>query len=135
MPRCGGAFPDYAYLTGRKLRCSLKASPSVYTGTPPYPAAVYFTASRPSGARSMKRTLLPLLVVLLSGPALADKPVSQADAEKIQAALKAWGCSGGKMEQETEATGVFEVDDAKCTDGQYDIKLDKDFRVISITRD
>jgi hypothetical protein len=39
------------------------------------------------------------------------------------------------MEQETEATGVYEVDDAKCTDGQYDIKLDNDFKVISITRD
>ena len=83
----------------------------------------------------MKRTLLPILVVLLSGPALADKPVSEAEAEKIQAALKVWGCSGGEMEQETEGTGVFEVDDAKCTNGQYDIKLDKDFRVISITRD
>jgi hypothetical protein len=67
--------------------------------------------------------------------ALADKPVSPVDAEKIQVALKAWGCSGGKMEQETEATGVYEVDDAKCNGGQYDIKLDKDFKVISITRD
>jgi hypothetical protein len=67
--------------------------------------------------------------------ALADKPVAPADAEKIQAALKAWGCSGGKMEQETEATGVYEVDDAKCHGGQYDIKLDRDFKVIVITRD
>jgi hypothetical protein len=83
----------------------------------------------------MKRMLLPLLVVLLSVPALADKPVSQADGEKIQAALKLWGCSGGEMEQETEGTGIYEVDDAECSDGQYDIKLDKDFRVISITRD
>jgi hypothetical protein len=70
-----------------------------------------------------------------SSIALADKPVSAAEADKIQAALKAWGCSGGEMEQETEATGVYEVDDAKCGDGQYDIKLDKDFKVIAITRD
>jgi hypothetical protein len=74
-------------------------------------------------------------VTLCSTAGLADKPVTQAEAEKIQAALKAWGCAGGKMEQETEATGVYEVDDAKCTDGQYDIKLDKDFKVISITQD
>jgi hypothetical protein len=68
--------------------------------------------------------------------ALAGKPVSSAEAEKIQAALKAWDCSGGKMEQETEATGIYEVDDATCTGGgQYDIKLDKDFKVISVTRD
>ena len=55
--------------------------------------------------------------------------------QKIQAVLQDWGCSGGKIEKEAEATGVFEVDDAKCHDGQYDIKLDKDFKMISITRD
>ena len=81
--------------------------------------------------------ILAFALILTTGStfALADKPVSQADAEKIQAALKAWGCSGGKMEQENEATGVYEVDDAKCHGGQYDIKLDKDFKVIVITRD
>jgi hypothetical protein len=84
----------------------------------------------------MMRILAFALILTAGGTfALADKPVSQADAEKIQAALKAWGCSGGKMEQETEATGVYEVDDAKCHGGQYDIKLDKDFKVIVITRD
>jgi hypothetical protein len=84
----------------------------------------------------MSRLLAFLVTVVLGGTgALADKPVTAAEAEKIQAALKAWGCSGGKMEQETEATGVFEVDDAKCTDGQYDVKFDRDFKVISITRD
>jgi hypothetical protein len=83
----------------------------------------------------MGRVLVPLLIVTMSSTAaLADKPVSPAEAEKIQAALKAWGCSGGKMEQETEGTGVYEVDDARCRDGQYDIKLDKDFRVLAITR-
>jgi hypothetical protein len=78
-----------------------------------------------------------LLLVLAAGStiALADKPVSPADGEKIQSAIKLWGCTGGKMEHETEATGVYEVDDAKCHGGQYDIKLDKDFKVIAITRD
>jgi hypothetical protein len=84
----------------------------------------------------MKRILAPFLIVAMgAATAVADAPVSPGDAEKIQAALKPWGCSGGKMEQETEGTGVFEVDDAKCTGGQYDIKLDKAFQVISITRD
>ena len=49
--------------------------------------------------------------------------------------MQAWDCSGGKIEQESEGTGVFEVDDAKCKDGQYDLKRDKEFKVISITRD
>jgi hypothetical protein len=92
--------------------------------------------ARVAGDKIMNRILAVCLVLAFGSPiALADKAVSSADAEKIQAALKAWGCSGGKMEQETEATGVFEVDDAKCHGGQYDIKLDKDFRVIVITRD
>jgi hypothetical protein len=65
----------------------------------------------------------------------ADTPVTPAEAEKIKAALEALGCSGGKMERESEASGYFEVDDAKCRDGQYDIKLDKDFKVIVMTRD
>ena len=57
---------------------------------------------------------------------LADTPVTPAGAEKIKATLEAWGCTGGKMEKETEGSGYFEIDDAKCRDGQYDIKLDKD---------
>jgi hypothetical protein len=59
--------------------------------------------------------------------------VTSAEAEKIKAALEAVGCTGGKMEKETEGSGYFEVDDAKCRDGQYDIKLDKDFKVIVVT--
>ena len=83
----------------------------------------------------MMRTLVAFVVMSMSTAVLADTPVSEADAQKIRAALEAWGCSGGKLEQETEATSVYEVDDAKCKDGQYDIKLDKDFKIISITRD
>jgi hypothetical protein len=53
----------------------------------------------------------------------------------VKAALTDWGCEGGTIEKETEATGVFEVDDAKCKGTQYDIKLDSAFKVISMTRD
>ena len=83
----------------------------------------------------MKRILVAFVAISMSTAVSANTPVSEADAQKIRATLQAWGCSGGKMEQETEGTGVYEVDDAKCKDGQYDIKLDKDFKVISITRD
>jgi len=87
----------------------------------------------------MNRVLLGLGAVaigaLVSTAAIGDAKVSPAAAKKIKAAMKAWGCAGGKLEQETEATGVYEVDDAKCHGRQYDIKLDKSFRVISITSD
>jgi hypothetical protein len=84
---------------------------------------------------TMKLALATCVAVLGSTVALADTPVTPAEAEKIKAAIEAWGCSGGKMEKETEGTSVYEVDDAKCKDGQYDIKLDKDFKVIVISRD
>ena len=83
----------------------------------------------------MKRILIAVVAASISSTALADKAVSPAEAEKIKAALQVWGCSGGKMEQETEGSGIYEVDDAKCHGGQYDIKLDKAFKVISITSD
>ena len=84
----------------------------------------------------MKQVLMAFAAALVSSTlALADTPVTPAEAEKIKATLEAFGCTGGKMEKETEASSYFEVDDAKCRDGQYDIKLDKDFKVISITRD
>jgi hypothetical protein len=56
-------------------------------------------------------------------------------APKVKAALEILGCMGGKLEKETEARGYFEVDDAKCKDDQYGIKLDKDFKMIAMTRD
>ena len=68
---------------------------------------------------------------------LADTPVTPAEAEKIKAALEGWNCAGGKMEKETKGSDiVYEVEDAKCRDGDdYEIKLDKDFKVIEISRD
>jgi hypothetical protein len=85
----------------------------------------------------MKTTVIALVATSFGATAvaLADTPVSPAEAEKIKAALEAVGCTGGKMEKETEGSGVFEVDDAKCRDGQYDIKLDKDFKITVMTRD
>jgi hypothetical protein len=80
-------------------------------------------------------TLAAAGIIASTSAVLADSPVTPAEAEKIKAALEAWGCTGGKMEKETEASGYFEVDDAKCKDGQYDFKLDKDFKVTVITRD
>ena len=84
----------------------------------------------------MKPILIAIAAALASSTfAFADTPVTPAEAEKIKATLQALGCTGGKMEKETEGSGYFEVDDAKCKDGQYDIKLDKDFKMIAMTRD
>jgi hypothetical protein len=75
-------------------------------------------------------------VCALSMPAFADAPLSEDEQTKPVAAATAWGCEGGKWEKEAESTGVFELDDAKCKDGaNYDLKFDKNFKLLNITAD
>lgn len=79
--------------------------------------------------------ILAAAFAVSASTAFADSPVKEPDAAKIKAALEAVGCEGGKYEHETEASGVFEVDDAKCKDGQFDFKLDKDFKIVNKSAD
>jgi hypothetical protein len=84
----------------------------------------------------MKRTLIAFACAALFSPvALADEKPTEEEAAKIKAAVAEWGCEGGTYEKESEASGVYEVDDAKCKQGQYDFRLDKDFNVTVILRD
>lgn len=85
----------------------------------------------------MKRlAVLAGVLMLAAAPAFADEKPSDAEAAKIKEALAAWGCEGGSFEKESEASGVFEVDDAKCKDGgQYDVKFDANYKLIAITKD
>jgi hypothetical protein len=84
----------------------------------------------------MNKSMIAVLAAMLcSTTALADSKPSNEEAGKVKAALTEWGCEGGTIEKETEASGVFEVDDAKCKGAQYDIKLDSSFKIINITRD
>lgn len=73
--------------------------------------------------------LSTLALGLAAVPALADRPVTEAERTKLTAAVKAQGCSGGtKMEFDD---GRFEVDDVRCDDGNvYDLKFDKSFKLI-----
>ncbi|ODR98167.1 hypothetical protein AUC69_09580 [Methyloceanibacter superfactus] len=68
-------------------------------------------------------------------PAIADDDPSADEAAKIKAAVAEWGCEGGEYEKESEGTGVYEAEDVKCKSGQYDFRLDKDFKVFVITKD
>lgn len=77
-----------------------------------------------------------LAICAFAIPAFADAPLSEEEAKTAAAAAAAWGCEGGKWEKETEGTGVFELDDAKCKDGaNYDLKFDKDFKLLVISKD
>lgn len=74
-------------------------------------------------------------VFAMSLPALADMPLSEDEMKSATAAATALGCEGGKWEKETEGTGVFELDDAKCKNGAYDLKFDKDFKLLNMSAD
>jgi hypothetical protein len=63
----------------------------------------------------MRGVFISLILILSTGTALADRPLTQEENERLQAALKEQGCSGGKMEFDD---GKFEVDDTRCVDGK-----------------
>ncbi|MDX2307928.1 MAG: hypothetical protein NW216_06810 [Hyphomicrobium sp.] len=85
----------------------------------------------------MKTALYSAIALMLgTSVAFADEKPSADELGKITATAKAWGCTGGEGEKESEATGVYELNDTTCADGaKYDIKLDKAFKVMSITAD
>ncbi len=74
--------------------------------------------------------------LLMTTTALADTKPTAEETTKIKEAISVLGCTGGEFEKEDEASGLYEIDDAKCHDGkQFDIKLDDQFRVIDMSRD
>ena len=74
--------------------------------------------------------ILPISVALLAivtMPAKADRPVTDAERAKLIVAVVAQGCTGGKMEWDEDDRG-FEVEDAVCNDGRkYELKFDAEF--------
>jgi hypothetical protein len=53
-------------------------------------------------------------LIIGTNAALADRPVTQNESDRLQAALKEQGRSGGKMEFDD---GEFEIEGATCADG------------------
>jgi len=62
-----------------------------------------------------------------------DDKVPAAEVTKIEESLSTLGCSGYESIKKEEQ-GVYEIDDAKCKMSTVDIKLDKDYTVILISR-
>lgn len=62
-----------------------------------------------------------------------DDKVPAAEVTKIEETLSTLGCSGYESIKKEEQ-GVYEIDDAKCKMGTMDIKLDKDYTVVLISR-
>lgn len=81
--------------------------------------------------------VLPAAAVLTTTATAKDRPITDQERPKLEAALKEAGCSGGKMEFDDDKTaahpnGKFEVDDATCQDGKkYDLTFDPNFKVLT----
>lgn len=76
------------------------------------------------------RTIFATVVTfaILASPALAGRAVTDEERTKLEEALKAQGCSGGKFEFDD---GKFEVEDASCADGKkYELKFDQSFALL-----
>ncbi|MFG1211185.1 hypothetical protein V5F72_02035 [Xanthobacter flavus] len=74
---------------------------------------------------------LALACAVLAASALparaTDRPVTEAERGKLEAAMKDQNCSGG--EWEFDDGGYFEIDNARC--GRvYDLKFSTDYRLI-----
>jgi len=82
--------------------------------------------------------LAPVVAICLAGAPLAQEAgeelASAEEVAQVNAAIAAFNC-GPHDEVEKETESLFELDDVACKAGQYDIKLDGTFTVISMTYD
>ncbi len=81
--------------------------------------------------------VIPVTAVLATSAPANDRPVTDQERPRLEAALKEAGCSGGKMEFDDDKAaahpdGKFEVDDATCQDGKkYDLTFDPNYKVLT----
>jgi hypothetical protein len=68
-----------------------------------------------------------------SGGDTVEKLASADEATKVKAVLAKIGCKAEQVEKESDK--LFEIDDAECEIGQYDIKVNSDYKIVSITLD
>lgn len=82
----------------------------------------------------MKMLLAALATVAIATPALAaDDTPTRAQRASVMKAVRAAGCTNPtKVERDD---GGYEVDNARCKDGLYDLKLSADFKIVSRDKD
>ena len=84
----------------------------------------------------MKTIALALALGLCTTVALQagdNETISAAELAKVKSALAELGCTDAEGYKKEEQ-GIYEIDDAKCKMGIVDIKLDRDFMMILISR-
>jgi hypothetical protein len=78
--------------------------------------------------------VLAFALALFALDARADHEITAEEQASIVAALEAEGCTGGTYEHDDDDDD-YEVDDARCADGDYDVELSKDFKIMKRERD
>ncbi len=77
------------------------------------------------------------LLVTATAAVAKDRPATDQEKPRLEAALKEAGCSGGKMEFDDDKAashpnGKFEIDDPICQDGKkYDLAFDPSFKLLT----
>lgn len=82
----------------------------------------------------MKLLFAATAAAMLATPALADDDTpTRAQRASVMKAIRAAGCTNpAKIERDD---GGFEVDNARCKDGVYDLKLSSSFQIVSRERE
>ena len=68
-----------------------------------------------------------VLAMVAAGSAYAAALTEQ-QVEGVQTAIKAAGCTGDDSDITAKGDG-YKADDVECKDGNYDVTLDKDFKI------
>ncbi|MBS7539359.1 PepSY domain-containing protein [Ancylobacter lacus] len=79
----------------------------------------------------MRVALICAALALSTAPALADddRPVTDAERAKLDEAMKAQNCDGGRWTYDDD--GHFDIDDARCADGKvYDLTFSPEYRLL-----
>ena len=77
----------------------------------------------------MKRILLAACIAIASAGAVdAKSALTEQQVEGVQTAIKALGCTVEDSDIIAKGDG-YKADDVECKDGQYDVSLDKDFKI------
>lgn len=70
----------------------------------------------------------PAIALVAAGSAYAKSALTEKQVEGVETAIKAIGCTVEKNDITAKGDG-YKADDVECKDGQYDMLLDKDFKI------
>jgi len=84
----------------------------------------------------MMRSLIAAsaVVIVVAGSAYAKSALTEKEVEGVETAIKAIGCTVEENDITAKGDG-YKADDVECKDGQYDMLLDKDFKITKKTKE